>query len=958
MDDKALQGLTALAGRQEQARTLEYFEQLKNSANGWKLCAQVLTSGTYNGNDHVKFFCLQVIEFYLRSRYAESGIEDHNLVKDLIARLLQMQVQNQDKSFLRNKVSQMVSLAFVVDFPQRWIRFFSDLLQTLTPGALAVDMYLRILLQIDSDVVDRDIVHTQLETERNTAIKDAMREHSVLQLADSWLQILTQYENTEPEIVCMCLEVIGKYISWIDIGLIANERFVPIIIRFMSSQLLRESACDCIHDIINKGMDAMGKTKLVESFTDALKNIGVLNLPKDEDCDFLAKMSKLINCMGVQLISSWQKLLKVDAKNAAITLQAIEHKVRLMFRFLGDDDDDVSGAVTAFTVDYISLLKQMNPITSKQQENIKSLLYILINKMKFDESYNYEQEGEEEAMFMEFRKEMKTIFNNLASLDSQLVLVTVHNLVTHTLSQWQTMEVQDIELAITLLYNLGEALPSTHGQHFSGDLTKTTALQEMMRQLITSQVSCHGHMIVEMHFFETVVRYEKFFQCEPQHIPNVLVCFMDERGFHHSSNQVRSRVSYLFSRFIKGLKGQIQPYIDDIFKRIGDLLILNTPDNGYQHLLSNEDQLFVYETAGSLIVCSSFPKEKKATLMKQVLTPIAAKFTLLMDKLVLEKDQEKQLAYAQSLNNAMALASRASKGFSGQQTMQNCGCEMAFVELLHMFIRSVNMPFHRQLIHMGVRQYLHRMVVCLEKEILPFVPIVLETLLKQPDAKELHDFIPLMNQLIMKFKSAISPFLMEVFVPLVSTIFQVLTQPTDSLDQVAISDKHMLQKSYYQFLSTIVTNDVLDVLKNQEPVNLYDVLVTVVQGAINFPDPPSQKTCFNILKRLISAWGGKDGLQGFPDFIYKSIVPACFVAPLKPDFDLGDAQTTLALSEVAICLKCVLEQRGEEFINYLQGGYLNLQMSDIQTKEFCDALKSDTKSFRNYLKTFFLTAKS
>lgn len=39
--------------------------------------------------------------------------------------------------------------------------------------------------------------------------------------------------------------------------------------------------------------------------------------------------------------------------------------------------------------------------------------------------------------------------------------------------------------------------------------------------------------------------------------------------------------------------------------------------------------------------------------------------------------------------------------------------------------------------------------------------------------------------------------------------------------------------------------------------------------------------------------GGKDGPVGFADFVYKHIVPACFLAPLKETFDLTDAQTVL-----------------------------------------------------------------
>ena len=72
--------------------------------------------------------------------------------------------------------------------------------------------------------------------------------------------------------------MIGKYISWIDINLIANEKFVPVIIRFMSQTLLRESACECIQEIISKGMDPVAKTKMIESFAEVLENVGVLNV--------------------------------------------------------------------------------------------------------------------------------------------------------------------------------------------------------------------------------------------------------------------------------------------------------------------------------------------------------------------------------------------------------------------------------------------------------------------------------------------------------------------------------------------------------------------------------------------------------------------------------------------------------------------------------------------------------
>lgn len=43
------------------------------------------------------------------------------------------------------------------------------------------------------------------------------------------------------------------------------------------------------------------------------------------------------------------------------------------------------------------------------------------------------------------------------------------------------MPFMEVEVAIRLLYMLGEALPASHGAHFSGDTAKTSTLQAMMR---------------------------------------------------------------------------------------------------------------------------------------------------------------------------------------------------------------------------------------------------------------------------------------------------------------------------------------------------------------------------------------------------------------------------------------------------------------------------------------------
>lgn len=958
MAENLLQGLQSAANATSQVGALQYFEQLKNSSDGWKLCGDALIRNLYS-DETVKFFCFQVLEHHIRTRHVASGPVDQQTIREILLNWLRNQccTEREDENFLKNKAAQVFSLIFVCDYPDKWPLFFSDLLQCLQFGSQAVDMYLRILKAIDEEVVDRDVIRSAQEAERNTKIKDTMRDNCITELVDSWYQILKTYENSLPSLICLCLDVIGAYIEWIDIGLIANEKFISLLLRYMSVEVLRESACDCMHEIIIKGMEPVAKQELVESLLSVLEKSGVLQLQEDEDADFLAKLAKLMGAAGTQLLNSYNKLTKSgDTEAAAKCLCSAEEKLPYLFKFLDHDDDDVSQNVSGFGYSYLAVLKQMSNISEQQKANLRGILHVIIKKMKYDESYNFEHEGEDEVMFIEYRKEMKILFDNIAQLDPNLVLVSVHNILNSTFGKLDGAKFMDVEIAVRVLYMLGEAMST---QQLYSDASKFAALQQMMSLLVTSNVSFYNHSSVAQMFFETVVRYDRFFSSQAQHIPTVLIAFLDERGLRNPNCTVRSRCSYLFSRFIKSHKANMLNYAHDVLKRLQTLLVIS-PDNGYQQLLSGDDQLFLYESAGILIVASGAVPEKQLLYMNNLLSPIIVKFDSVVTKLMSETDDVSSSVYAQHLYHLVAYASRASKAFPNQQALKDSGCAPCFTEALPIFLRALTIPIHRDIIHSGVRQYLHRMIVCLGEGVLPFIPVAVSHLLKDCTARDIQEFIPLINQIITRFKLQIGPFLQEVFMAIVNRIFTVLGKPADEKDVQAVKEKETLRRSYFLFVAAVVTNDVIVVLTTQTPEDLHQVLLTLIQGGVEFPDPVAQKISFNILRKLVELWGGSDGLNGFRQFIYDSIVPASFVAPMKSTFDLNDAQTILALQEIALTQKMILQKQGGEFIEFLQNKYLpTLQLAPGLIQEYNHALQhADVKTFKSYVKAFFTNLRS
>ena len=72
--------------------------------------------------------------------------------------------------------------------------------------------------------------------------------------------------------------------------------------------------------------------------------------------------------------------------------------------------------------------------------------------------------------------------------------------------------------------------------------------------MICNNVVSYEHRMVKLQYFENVVRYGKFFLSNTNLIETVLDQFIGTDGLHNYDIKLRTRVTYLFSRFIKELK--------------------------------------------------------------------------------------------------------------------------------------------------------------------------------------------------------------------------------------------------------------------------------------------------------------------------------------------------------------------------------------------------------------------
>ncbi|VDP49151.1 unnamed protein product [Soboliphyme baturini] len=108
-----------------------------------------------------------------------------------------------------------------------------------------------------------------------------MRIVYVSDLVETWYQLLVRFIPTKSLIVNMTWDILSAYISWIDINLVASERFIALLLKCLGDIEFLEAATDCLCSLVTKGMDAKLKLQLIVALEEALKRCPLFTVSSD-----------------------------------------------------------------------------------------------------------------------------------------------------------------------------------------------------------------------------------------------------------------------------------------------------------------------------------------------------------------------------------------------------------------------------------------------------------------------------------------------------------------------------------------------------------------------------------------------------------------------------------------------------------------------------------------------------
>ena len=427
-----------------------------------------------------------------------------------------------DADFLQNKLVQTTTYLFIFLYATEWATFFDDFLSvagsdvnTLGSNVAGTILYLRSLNAVHDEVADTLMPRTQEETKRNNDLKDLMRSRDIKNIASSWQALLSRWRQTNMEITEVCLKTISRWVSWIDIGLVVNESIISPLLEIAGQldvtatdskqAVVRNFAIDTFSEIVAKKMQPPDKLRMIEFLNldtivqklIASPALSDLRSTSHYDVDLAEAVARLVNTTVFDIV----KILDTDNVNDDTRNKADEMLqifIPHLLRFFSDEYDELCSTVIPSLTDLLSLYRKVvrirGSLPQHQSATMPPIINAIVMKMKYDETSNWGEEGEEtdEAEFQELRKKLHVLQQTAATIDENLCIEIFGRVVRDAFTRYRNGDTQltwrDLDLALHEMHLFGELAVKNGGLYQKSKPSTQAAerLVEMMSNMIES----------------------------------------------------------------------------------------------------------------------------------------------------------------------------------------------------------------------------------------------------------------------------------------------------------------------------------------------------------------------------------------------------------------------------------------------------------------------------------------
>eukprot|EP00455_Lapot_gusevi_P025693 TRINITY_DN2712_c0_g1_i1.p1 TRINITY_DN2712_c0_g1~~TRINITY_DN2712_c0_g1_i1.p1 ORF type:complete len:481 (-),score=157.53 TRINITY_DN2712_c0_g1_i1:92-1351(-) len=407
------------------------------------------------------------------------------------------------------------------------------------------------------------------------------------------------------------------------------------------------------------------------------------------------------------------------------------------------------------------------------------------------------------------------------------------------------------------------------------------------------------------------------------------------------------------------IKQKLAPFAEELLRGLqGIITSVLQKESGKDSPITFTNCLFLAEVVGCL-VSPQIVAEKSHDFLQSVLQVYQQR----IDGLVGQRDiwiQVNPELAAKHIADSIEVVGNVFQAYSGEASRV---ADVVFSCLESVLRGFMALPTHSE-IRSKTIFFLHRMVICLNVQVLPALPPAVTELINTSQSDNILPLLELVNQIVAKCKGALA-FLESLFLPLAAKFFEIMQEfaylrNVDLVQQPAAAfsaeQKHQysLLKFYFTFINSILTCGSISIFSNPNVLpHVASIMAPVVQGCVDPPELQVHKVCFGILLTLARHWAtNPQAISHLQSFFFNEVTPVMFQSPLSRHFVIQDVAALASLHSI-VELQCLLAQVwGQQYLanvaNFLVN---NLHASHDIANTYCMLMEaSNVEGLKSFFK--------